>query len=389
MNNKVKIKISGKNPSLFIKLYIFNKIKYKNYKVINHNEVSLIINYDDYLKLKEIKNIYDIKVIKYYGLIKYETFFKENKIFTISLLFGVFLVFILSNITFKIDVIHNDKNIRSLVKEELKKEKISEYKISPSYEKRVKVINKIIKNNKNKIEWLEIEKKGSILIIKVAERRLNKKEEDNAPRHIVAKKDGIIKKIEATSGEVLKKKNDYVSKGDIIISGDIIKDDTVKQKVRAKGKVYAEVWYKVNVSYPLNYNEVVYLDDVKTNVVISFMNKDYNLFKNYSKMYLEKKKTFIKSKIFPFSISLEKQRKIKVKKRKYTAKEAKEKAVKKALDKMKKYIRKDNYIISKKTLNFRENNSTIVIDVFFKVYEDITSYKDVDPNLLKIEESNN
>ena len=66
-------------------------------------------------------------------------------------------------------------------------------------------------------------------------------------------KSGIIIKVEAEQGVILKKKNDYVSQGETIISGDIIKDETVKGQVKAKGTVYAETWYKVHVSYPLIY----------------------------------------------------------------------------------------------------------------------------------------
>ena len=41
-------------------------------------------------------------------------------------------------------------------------------------------------------------------------------------------------------------------------------------------------------------------------------------------------------------------------------------------------LNKDEYIISKNTLNFSSNSSKIEVDVFFKVYEDITDYKNTD-----------
>ena len=39
----------------------------------------------------------------------------------------------------------------------------------------------------------------------------------------------------------------------------------------------------------------------------------------------------------------------------------------------------------KKTLNYSINNSTIIVDVFFKVYENITDYKQADLILTKEE----
>ena len=52
------------------------------------------------------------------------------------------------------------------------------------------------------------------------------------------------------------------------------------------------------------------------------------------------------------------------------------------MKKIKSKLSKEEYIISKKTLNFTKNNSTIELDVFFKIYENITDYKKVDKSLL-------
>lgn len=389
INNYVKISITGKNPRLFIKRYIYNKIKYSNYKEISHNKIIIKITYEDYIKILDKNTIYEINVIKLYGPIKYVTLFKNNITFFIASIIAFIYLFVLSNLTFDIQVVHNNKEIRKLIMDNLNDNGISKYHLVPNYDKRQKVINKIIKNNKDKIEWLEIERKGSKLIVKVTERKINAKKESIEPRHIVAKKSGIIIKVEAEQGVILKKKNDYVSQGETIISGDIIKDETVKGQVKAKGIVYAETWYKVHVSYPLIYKEVIYLDEVKNNLIITFMNKELSVRKNYSSMSLEKNKVLIKSKVFPFNIRLEKQRKTKIKNQKYTMDKAIKKAEELAVKKISAKLNKDEYIISKKNLNFISNDSKIELDVFFKICEDITSYKEVDKSLLNKEEKEN
>ncbi len=381
MNNFVKISITGKNPKLFIKRYVFNKITYSNYVEKDRKTIIIKILYDDYLKLSN-NALYEIKILNFYGPIKYINFIKNNYTLVISFFIGIIFLLLLSNISFDIDVIHNDKKIRTLVTSELKKHNIDKFRFIPSFIKRKKIIDTIINENKNVIEWLEIQRKGSKLIVKVTQRKYNKKKESTKPRHIVAKKSGIIIKIESSSGVILKKKNDYVSEGDVIISGDIIKDETVKGQVRANGKVYAETWYLVNVEYPLNYKEIIYLNEVKTNIIASFLKKEFSLRKNYAESYLEKKKVLIKSKVFPFNIRLEKQRKTKVNIQKYSKDQATKKAVLLAEEKILKKLNADEYIISKKTLNFRSNDSKIIVDVFFKVCENITSYKAVDENLL-------
>lgn len=383
MNNNVMVSITGKNPSFFVKRYIARKINYSDYKEVSHNKVNIIISYDDYLILKKIKSTYEIDIIKMYGLNKYLFIIKNNYTFIISFFISMLFLFLINNTIFEIDIVHNDTNIRKLIKINLQENNIDKLKIIPSFNKRKKIIQKIIKENKDNIEWLEIERKGSKLIVKVTERRINKKQEDNEPRHIVAKKSGIITKIEASNGVIMKKKNDYVSQGEIIISGDIIKDETVKGQVHAKGIVYAETWYKVKVEYPLSYKEVIYLADVKNNVVISFLGKDIPIKKNYASSYLEKKHILIKSKIIPFSIRVEKQRKTKSINKKYSKKKALSLAIKLAEEKIKSKLDTDEYIISKKTLNLSSDDSRIEVDVFFKVNENITDYKEVDKSLLK------
>lgn len=378
----VKIRVTGKNPKLFLKRYIINKIKYDKYKKINRNEITFRISYENYLYLKEKESMYDIVVVRYYGLIKYFIIFKNNFSFIICFIFSIVFLIFISSVCFDLEIVHNDSKIRNLVKEELNSYGIKRFSLIPNFSKRKKIINKILKDNKEDLEWLEIERLGSKLVVKITERKINKKQEQIENRHIVAKKSGIIKKIEASSGVIVKKKNDYVEQGDIIVSGDIIKDETVKGQVVAKGVVYAETWYNVKVEYPLYYEEVRYLDEMKNNYILDFLNKSFSLKKNYTSSYLEKKKTLIKDKIFPFEISMEKQRKTKVIKQILTSDEAIKKAQEVAEKKIESFLDSDEYIISKKTLNFTSNDSKIIVDVFFKVYENITDYRQTDPSLL-------
>lgn len=388
MNSYVNISIVGKNPKLFIKRYVLNQISFEDFKEVSHKHVTIKISYDDYLELLSKNKTYKIYINRKYGIVKYTSYIKENYTFVISLIIGFLFLFLISNTILEIDVVHNNSNLRNLIYDELKDNNISCFHFVPSFKKRKKIINKIVSDNKDKIEWLEIERYGSKLTIKVTERKLNKEKEDDKPRHIVAKKDGVIMKIEASNGVILKKKNDYVSKGETIVSGDIIKDETVKGQVRALGRVYAEVWYLVTIEYPLYYEEVIYLNDVKQNIIVSFMKREAPLRKNYATNYLEHKNVLIKEKIFPFSVRMEKQRKTKVKKEKLETKEAIKKATKLAENKISVNLKDDEYIISKKTLNFKQNKSKIEIGVFLKVYENITDFKNADTSLLNKENTN-
>ena len=142
INNYVKISITGKNPRLFIKRYIYNKIKYSNYKEISHNKIIIKITYEDYIKILDKNTIYEINIIKLYGPIKYITLFKNNITFFLASVIAFIYLFILSNLTFDIQVVHNNKEIRKLIMDNLNDNGISKYHLVPDYDKRQKVINK-------------------------------------------------------------------------------------------------------------------------------------------------------------------------------------------------------------------------------------------------------
>lgn len=374
MNSNVRISVTGGNIDLFLKLYVINKIDYRKLKKAK-NEVKLTVSYGDYLLLKSKKSTYSLTVIKEYGVIKYKKLIQKNVSLIIAFLLSIVYLCIISNITFKIEIVHGDFKIRKLVYDELSQNGISKYSFIPSFKKRRQILDKILNDNKNDLEWIEMQRNGSILSVKVTEKIINEENDDTKPRNIVAKKSGIILSITAQHGEILRNKNDYVNQGDVIISGDIMKDDVVKDQVRAEGSVYAETWYLVNVSYPLNYEQTIYLSKVKNNVIINFFNKEISLFKNYEKNYIENTKTLIKDKVFPFSVRIEKQRKVKVTTQRYTKNQALNKALEEASCKMKKRLASDEYIIDKKVLNFTMNDSTIEVEVFFRVYSNITAYE--------------
>ena len=377
MRSRIKIRVSGRNLKLFFKRLYGMGIYYDHLKVIGNNCIELIISNDDYLRIDKIKTIYNIEKINEYGFIKIIDYLKNNTMIVISFLLSVLLLITINHLVFDVNVIHSDKKIREILFEELDKYGIKKFHFIPRYSKIQTIKNSIINDYNDNIEWLEIAVKGNKIEVRVVPRKTEKVKKDLPNRNVVAKKSGIIMRIDGMKGEILKKKNDYVSKGDIIISGNIMKNDEVKNTLPAEGKVYAEVWYQVNIEYPLYYEETIYLKDVKMNYLFEFLNFKYALRKNYDDSYSEKRIDLINRKLSPFKLYLEKQRKIRKNKQKLTTSEAKDKALKLATKKIESKLAKDEYIISKKALKFYQKDSRIVVDVFFKVCENITEYETI------------
>ncbi len=378
MTNKYRIKISGKDVKRFIRNLISMGIQL--YDIDFHDKyVYIIVDEEDLERVKKIKTSYSIKIVDQYGLVKLKHLSKKYFWFIVGLFIGLILLKILSSMIFSIEVMHSKSEIRELVLHDLEQYGISKYHFKVSFSKKEKIIKEILHKETDRLEWLEIETVGTKYVVKVEERVKNKKEEQKESQNIIAKKNARILEIHADSGEVVTKKNDYVSKGDVLISGFIHKNEEIKKKVHASGTVFGEVWYNVSVTVPKTYKEVKEKSGRKNVIEINFLNYHFTLFdlKKF-KTYKADRKVLLKNNLLPISVSYSKLRETEEIFRRYDTKEGENEAIKMAEDKLSSKLSNGEEIISKKVLKKIEKDSTIIIDVFFKVKEDITDYENIE-----------
>ena len=302
MINKYKLLITGRNVlDKLIKdnIYLYDIDNYKDKVIVIVDEVGY----------KKIKKKYKYKILNRYGKNKLNYLFNKYFIFICAFILGII-----------IDIIHSNKKIRNIIKEDLNKYGIRRFYLKKSYKNKEKIIEKILKKENNNIEWLEIEEVGTKYIVRVEQRKKKIKDKKCPLQNIIAKKSAMILDVDAYSGEVVKKRLDYVSKGDVIISGLIHNKEKIVKKKCALGKVYGEVWYNVEVELPIKYK-------------LNTINK---------------------------------------------------KAIKIADNKM-----KGKYILSKKVLKKYQKNSKIIVDIFYKVKEDITDTESINNIDINIENNKN
>lgn len=377
-----RVKITGKDPKAFLKRILKLPIYFLNITYFS-NSVYIDIDYENYQKLKNMKTSYSFKIIRRYGVDNFLFCIKKYGIYYITLLLCLGVVFFLSHIIFDVEVIHNSKEMRDLVSSELKKYHIEKYRFVTSFKNQEKIAKEIIYKNKDAIEWMELKREGTKYTISVEKRKKQQKQQQVPKRHIVASKNGILLKIDAKTGEVVKKINDYVNKGDIVVSGFIKNKDTVKSIVSADGKIYAEVWYTVKVSLPKSYKEEKKTGRKKTILKLQFLNKDFAFFSSY-KEYKDEDIKGVSSRLLPLSFKISKREELKVKRYHFQTENALNEAIKRADKKIKKDFKDNEYIISKKVLKKEENNSTIDIEVFYKVCEDITGFSEIHESMKEI-----
>lgn len=377
-NSSIKIKIEGKNVDKFLRRLINNKINIEKVIPKSYNTMYIIIDYNELDKVLRLKTIYNIKIIKYYGKLRLLKYIKKNIFVLIFLLVGLLMIYTLSNIIFSIEVIHSNSNIIKLVNEELDKNGIKKYSFVKDYREIEKIKKKILEDNKDTLEWLEIIKEGTKYTVRVEERIINKENKDDKVYNIVSSKNAVIKKIYAISGEKVRNVDTYVKKGDTIISSDITLPNNSKVSKSASGRVEGEVWYTVRVEYPYIYNETIYTGKKKKVLVFNLLDKrisffDFHKYKSFDRNI----KYIFNNNIIPLSLTYEDEYETKVINDIYTYDTAREKAIETAKEKLLDKYSNIIDITNIKVINEEDLSSKILVDLFITCTEDITSYKEV------------
>ncbi|MBR5328618.1 MAG: sporulation protein YqfD [Firmicutes bacterium] len=104
------------------------------------------------------------------------------------------------------------------------------------------------------LSWVGLESDGVTLRVKVAKKKTD--DGENATYgHVVAQKDGKVRRIFVLKGQMAAEIGDEVQKGDVLISGDIVYEEDgqepVYEKTAAKGTVTASVFYEGIAYVPL------------------------------------------------------------------------------------------------------------------------------------------
>lgn len=365
--NKVRI-VVNENSNKFLNYLIYNKIYYDSLNKYNEYFV-LDVSYDDYLY---IRRRYKCHIVKYYGKKNIDNIYENNKYVLLSLIISFMLLFLLCNTIFDIKINSDNKDIINIINNSLSDNGIGVYKRKVSFDKLNNIKNKILEDNKDTLEWIEIREKGCIYYIDVTPRVKSNNNVDNSlPSDIVAEKDGVIKHIVVHRGSKVIDNGDYVKNGDILISGNIIKNENVIDKVHSEGVIYAETWKTVNISIPFKRIDYVYKKTINHYYLDIFGHK-FTISGKYDSDNTINKKSIVLDKPYLFFKLYKEEKKI------YdynevilNKEEAYNEALNRSIDVINKKLSSDEYIISKKVLKKEVKRSKINLEVFFKVYEKI------------------
>ena len=390
IKSKIKLRVSGKNVNRYLLRLSKNHISLLSVLKKSKDEYDILIYFKDYELAQKLNTIYDIHIIEYGGWEQEKKYLKKNKWIFLALIFSLLFLFFFSRLIFEVEIVTNDQAMKNRLLKELKELSIDKYHFQKSYQELQTIKTKLLETHHDDIEWLEIERIGTKYRVRFEPRIIEPDKKTTKERHLIAKKNAIIKKVESSTGQIVKGKNDYVKKGDIIVSGYISLNDSVKKTVSATGTVYGEVWYEVDVFYPFGYYEETKTGRKKEVYVIEFLSHRIELF-NFHPFYdkIINSSTILEKRGFPIRFTKEKQEEVNIISSIETVEEATLKAVDLANKKIESKLNEEEYVLKYKIINREIENNGVRLKVFFSVYEDITDYLEIAPYVEEKDEGDN
>ena len=161
-----------KIDSVFFKELIKNhieiiKIKYKK------NACFLYVDENNYKKITHLKKI-DYEIYRIFGKNRYKYLIKKYDVFLISLVLGIGLLYLLSNIIFDVKIMTNKSELVKIITSELDSFNLKKYRFVKSFNEKEEIKKYLLTNYKDKFEWLEIDRVGSKYYVRVLERIIRK-----------------------------------------------------------------------------------------------------------------------------------------------------------------------------------------------------------------------
>ncbi len=369
MNNKIVwLKIKVKNYyNVLIKLNELGINIFDNKK--DKDNLYIKTKYKDYERIKKYLVSYKVELYATSGIDKILEIIKKYVVFTSATIISIILLILANNIVFKIEVKTTNRDIQNKVLKELNNNGLKTFTLKKPHKEIEKIVSKILDDNKDILEWLEIKYDGLIMIVNVTEKTIIKDEKEYPYCNIIASSDAKITALNIYRGIPLKEINDYVKKGEVILSGSIIHNEEVKNTICASGEIYGEVWYKVKVEVPFIEEYIEYTNKNRYNLNIKIDDNNYQIFKSR----IQNKKNEITNlyKLNDFEINLVKEKEYVKKVRKLSKDEVYEKALKLGIEKINLKLDKDEEILLKKVLKKELNDSTIYLEVFIVTKENI------------------
>ncbi len=380
----ITVEIHGQYPEHFFDLCARYDIP--SWDVFKKNETTAIgkIKLSDLSKLRKVKkrSIYKVFFLDRTGLPFLIKYLIAQKPLLIGCFLSLIIIFIMSNIVWRIDVAGLDDEMEMKVLEQMEEYGLERGSLQWNIDSPA-VLQKQLLADIPELLWIGVKKNGSAFHLEGVEKTTVEKPEEIEVGHLVAAKEGVIVDLYVSKGQPIVKTNDLVYEGDILVSAFLSnqedqEDEEEKAKpVAAEGDVIAKVWYKSEVTIPMtnHYHVLSGKSENKHYLHFSsfllpfwnFKNPDYH---HYQMETEEKNFYFLKWKL-PISYINQTIYESDLIEQKMTKKKAKTQALIQAKRELLRELPPDAEITEEKVLHERVENGKVKLTLYYTVLENI------------------
>lgn len=374
---KVTVKVSGRGIERFLNILIRNDLMIWNVKRHGTETITFTIRLKDALKIRQYARGKDcsISFLRRSGVPFLFKRLLKNSGFVLGATFFLFIILILSNMIWGIDIKGAKPATEYQIRKELDKMGVKIGKVQ-LFVDNVEGIQRKLTDNIGNLTWVGVELKGTTYHLQVVEKKEPKKPEHLPPQNLIAKKKATIVKMDIEIGQKVVDKNDYVVQGQLLVSG-VYGKEGQEQIVAAEGEVWGETWYRSHVEQPLVTNFKVFDGREKQKHFLKIGNLEIPIWgfgkPEFTEFETEKnvqKIHFLKWDL-PISYGNETLRASESFTRTYTEKQAEEMAIELAKKEIKNGLDEEAILKEEKILHKLVENGKVILDIHFKILENI------------------
>lgn len=373
----LKITVEGYYIERFINICKNEKITIWNLKRNEQIQISLNVVVKEFKKVCKIakRTRCKVKIKNKKGLPFLLHRYKKRKIFLISLILVFLLIGLSSNFVWNVDIIEENGEEIENIRQDIEEAGLKVGKLKSNINTK-EIINEIRLKRKD-VTWIGIKLKGTNAIVKLV--KADEKPEiidENEYCNIVAKKSGIITKINAQNGTANVKVGDTVKQGDVLINGWMEGKFTGIRYVHSKGEIEAEVWYTKSKEIPYQSTQIEHTGNqeekyaIKINKIKINLSKRVSKFEIYDTIETENKFKLFSDFYLPISILKTVYQEKKETQKTYTLEEAKKIGIEELQKELEEEIEEKDKIVNK-NINTYETETGVEVYVTYEVLESI------------------
>jgi similar to stage IV sporulation protein len=386
---KVTVKVSGKGIERFLNTLTRNGLHIGNVKRHGTETITFIMRLQDALKIRQYARHHEcsISFLRRSGMPFLFKRLLKNSGFLVGGILFLFVILLLSNVIWGIEIKGAKPATEYQIRKELDKMNVKIGKFQ-FFVENVEAIQRKLTNNIGNLTWVGVELKGTTYHLQVVEKKDPKKPDKLEPQNLVAKKKAIITNMYVKTGQSVVEINDHVEKDQLLVSG-LIGREGQTEEVAATGEVWGEIWFMSHVELPLKTNFKVFNGKEKQKHSLILGKLEIPIwgfgkpeFTEYETEKSTSKIRFLKWNL-PISYSNETLRGREEVDRTYSKKEAIQRAVELAKKDIKSKVDEDAIIKDEKILHQETENGKVILDIHFKVVENIAVGKPIPKETLE------